>query len=778
MTTTSSPAMSAAGGQPAGEGRLPTIIIPAPLSEDPADAALALLAFCGTPSPRVHSPSDELVEGGAASRPRASVSEASVGRVKVATSSAAKASAAVLGISDDEPPPPPGQRAGPSKRRGSTEEVAPRKHWSGVIRGPAPGSAAGDEEADADRRLRMNHLRRCNEDMRILMLGWTSIEVREAGKVPHFVYEHPRLGRARSKKEIFRLHKGEKLDFNSVRTRCLVAGCSAGSARGERGQGGRGWGGNTRLATFDPSRSWPPAHNPHCSLLPPAPLPPPTQELATVVSQRVRELRQEIASLGGVPDCYKDTFREEHGLDKDKKRPASRASRASSPSLPRPPSSLAGEEDEDEALTGGVGATSTAEMPMAASDGARDGEPPVEEEGSQEILGKRGTRRAAALRAGCGRAKHLERSAPKKAPSVAAEIKQINYVRGPAPLNPPVPLSLPAVSSGDGDAIEEADEPPVERSASFMQAMVAAAAMSGEEEDGPAEPEMNMCTEEGLLTVPAEAGAVAPNATSDAPNGARPTVDQPSALLPPASRSPSSVSMSSDSLPSAAEALEAQGGQAAEAPADRPTSVDQFAIPAHYSSPSLVSPDAPQEDVAALRGTKRSLDVEAEEVQPGEVREEEEEESRRLPLRKATAQVTPMDVEDEAESTEWPGCEQHERSHPPPVPGSALSYASSSHGPPGKRACTEGSPAEDVADGPALVGSCASRSCDDDGAVDDPPSSSLPAEETQMVEGQLMEGQLMEGQQVGGKLVGLVGGATSSETSPQTCGKKVVKKWR
>ena len=77
---------------------------------------------------------------------------------------------------------------------------------------PAGVSAS---EAEAERRLRMNHLRRCNEDMRILMLGWSSIEVREPGKMPHFVYEHPILGRARSKKEIFRLHKGEKLDFSS-----------------------------------------------------------------------------------------------------------------------------------------------------------------------------------------------------------------------------------------------------------------------------------------------------------------------------------------------------------------------------------------------------------------------------------------------------------------------------------------------------------------------------------------------------------------------------------
>ena len=63
-----------------------------------------------------------------------------------------------------------------------------------------------DDEA---RRLRMNHLRRCNEDMRILMLGWRAVEIGGGGSKPaHKVYEHPEHGRVNSKKEIFRIHRG------------------------------------------------------------------------------------------------------------------------------------------------------------------------------------------------------------------------------------------------------------------------------------------------------------------------------------------------------------------------------------------------------------------------------------------------------------------------------------------------------------------------------------------------------------------------------------------
>ena len=38
---------------------------------------------------------------------------------------------------------------------------------------------------------------------------------RRGGPIGQCIYEHPVHGRARSKKEIFRIHKGERLDFNS-----------------------------------------------------------------------------------------------------------------------------------------------------------------------------------------------------------------------------------------------------------------------------------------------------------------------------------------------------------------------------------------------------------------------------------------------------------------------------------------------------------------------------------------------------------------------------------
>ena len=114
----------------------------------------------------------------------------------------------------------------PLSRSASGEEARQRRtHWSGVVREADGASAKGDDESagdDAARRQRMNHLRRCNEDMRILMLGWTCEEVGpgKAGAAQR-IYTHPVHGTARSKKEIFRMHRGEKLDFSSAQASVL-----------------------------------------------------------------------------------------------------------------------------------------------------------------------------------------------------------------------------------------------------------------------------------------------------------------------------------------------------------------------------------------------------------------------------------------------------------------------------------------------------------------------------------------------------------------------------
>ena len=101
----------------------------------------------------------------------------------------------------------PRARGGPARKR----------HWSGVYREKdSEQTATTDERAAAERRARMNHLRRCNEDMRILLLGWKAVEVPNGRGGVTYEYEHPESGRrAKSKKIIFRMHRGEKLDFNS-----------------------------------------------------------------------------------------------------------------------------------------------------------------------------------------------------------------------------------------------------------------------------------------------------------------------------------------------------------------------------------------------------------------------------------------------------------------------------------------------------------------------------------------------------------------------------------
>ena len=88
-------------------------------------------------------------------------------------------------------------------------------HWSGIERPPPLVAVDNDEDYEA-RRVRVNHMRRCNEDMRILMLGWHVVDVDTSGvKSSQKVYEHPKHGRVMSKKEIFKIHKGERIDFST-----------------------------------------------------------------------------------------------------------------------------------------------------------------------------------------------------------------------------------------------------------------------------------------------------------------------------------------------------------------------------------------------------------------------------------------------------------------------------------------------------------------------------------------------------------------------------------
>ena len=215
---------------------------PTDLSEDPADAALALMSFfC---APRVEAPTafgspeesidmDDAIDSDSEANPRLarihSTDTTDTCNVMEGVSAIATpeqlAMLAAKGLSSNGPKdrrqmkreharklammPDEDEDEDDQELQQQPEHKEVRRHWSGVARGPAPVPAGvSASEAEAERRLRMNHLRRCNEDMRILMLGWSSIEVREPGKMPHFVYEHPILGRARSKKEIFRLHKG------------------------------------------------------------------------------------------------------------------------------------------------------------------------------------------------------------------------------------------------------------------------------------------------------------------------------------------------------------------------------------------------------------------------------------------------------------------------------------------------------------------------------------------------------------------------------------------
>lgn len=191
--------------------------------EDPADAALALMSFFSAPrveSPSVASPSadenhaphnDEAVTSTQMPAKLNPVPTRTLSTMSTDTTStvdmnevakyatpAEIARLAATGLSSNGPtgrrqskrehPRKPSRLQDDADSDEDNDDKAPRRHWSGVARGPAPPAAGVSEvERESERRLRMNHLRRCNEDMRILMLGWSSIEVREPGKVPHFV---------------------------------------------------------------------------------------------------------------------------------------------------------------------------------------------------------------------------------------------------------------------------------------------------------------------------------------------------------------------------------------------------------------------------------------------------------------------------------------------------------------------------------------------------------------------------------------------------------------
>ena len=371
-------------------------------------------------------------------------------------------------------------------------EKEPRRHWSGVARGPAPLSAGGSEvERETERRLRMNHLRRCNEDMRILMLGWSSIEVREPGKVPHFVYEHPTLGRARSKKEIFRLHKGEKLNFNS--------------------------------------------------------------DVASVVSERVRQLRSEVGPQNAVPDCYKDTYRSRE-QQQGRRGTATRPGAPEYQDAPQPtmsdsvPDLVAPHADAESATAaphaGAVGASETAAHGLTASAAA-----------TASVRVGRGGRRACVRptsaplppSADDADAADVERSV------TSGAIKQINYVRGPAPLNPPVPLSLPAgfspppavgpderassrgpsssrSSSSLGGCASTSPAPPAVWRSLSLDAMVAAAALANDGNNGSRSPNEEIQAAGATVRGAVDEHAVAETAVAQAAHTDEVSASVPAAL--------------------------------------------------------------------------------------------------------------------------------------------------------------------------------------------------------------------------------------------------------
>ena len=142
--------------------------------------------------------------------------------------SAARTEAPVIApeAPDAELPKPIKEAATEEVTQSATTEEEQRNikstHWSGIERPPPLVAVDNDEDYEA-RRIRVNHMRRCNEDMRILMLGWRAVEVdNPTGKSTQKVYEHPDHGRVMSKKEIFRIHKGERIDFstNQAQTVC------------------------------------------------------------------------------------------------------------------------------------------------------------------------------------------------------------------------------------------------------------------------------------------------------------------------------------------------------------------------------------------------------------------------------------------------------------------------------------------------------------------------------------------------------------------------------
>ena len=220
---------------------------------DEADVARMLLAFCSSAAARGAGRSSRppASRNGAplatplARRPNAVPAKAaknpsSASRAPSSAGGASSSAASPNALVGGGPSPAAGQSDDPTRvpacanasaaalsdgdRNGGALPDGKRRHWSGVYRESEAAhhshlrQLSPDAEAReaAARRKRMNHLRRCNEDMRMLMLGWKRVEASgEAGRSGQCIYEHPVHGRARSKKEIFRIHKGERLDFNS-----------------------------------------------------------------------------------------------------------------------------------------------------------------------------------------------------------------------------------------------------------------------------------------------------------------------------------------------------------------------------------------------------------------------------------------------------------------------------------------------------------------------------------------------------------------------------------
>ena len=214
----------------------------------------------------------------------------------------------------------------------------------------------------------------------------------------------------------------------------------------------------------------------------------------------MRELRHEVGPTNKVPDCYKDTYRSREQKQQSSSRSASRsasaAARDAQHDAEEAEEAWASPEVDEPAVSARAEAGAAMRGPSpSAHHGAT-----VSAAAAASVRVGRGGRRAC-VRPSSVPTVPADGAAPKGAASRSSSraVKQINYVRGPAPLNPPVPLSLPVGISpspagfvADGERASSrassspapvgghADSPALWRSAS-LDAMVAAAALAADD---------------------------------------------------------------------------------------------------------------------------------------------------------------------------------------------------------------------------------------------------------------------------------------------------------